>query len=32
VHINRLRAKIDRGFDEQLIKTVRSVGYILRTR
>jgi two-component system OmpR family response regulator/two-component system copper resistance phosphate regulon response regulator CusR len=32
VHINRLRAKIDRGFDERLIHTVRGIGYALRTR
>ncbi len=32
VHINRLRAKIDRGFDERLIYTVRGIGYALRTR
>ncbi len=27
VHISRLRAKIDKGFKKQLIKTVRGVGY-----
>lgn len=32
VHINRLRAKVDRGFDERLIYTVRGIGYALRTR
>lgn len=32
VHINRLRAKVDRGFDERLIHTVRGIGYALRTR
>ena len=32
VHINRLRAKIDRGFDERLIHTVRGIGYVLKTR
>ncbi len=26
-HISRLRAKIDRGFDKELIKTVRGAGY-----
>jgi len=31
VHINRLRAKIDRGFDERLIHTVRGIGYAFRT-
>lgn len=30
VHINRLRNKIDRGFDEPLIHTLRGVGYVLR--
>jgi two-component system, OmpR family, response regulator len=30
VHINRLRGKIDRGFDEPLIQTVRGRGYVLR--
>jgi two-component system, OmpR family, response regulator len=30
VHINRLRGKMDRGFDESLIQTVRGRGYILR--
>jgi two-component system OmpR family response regulator len=30
VHINRLRAKVDRGFDERLIHTVRGLGYALR--
>jgi two-component system copper resistance phosphate regulon response regulator CusR len=29
VHINSLRNKIDRGFDEPLIQTVRGVGYML---
>lgn len=32
VHINRLRVKIDRGFDERLIHTVRGIGYAFRTR
>lgn len=32
VHINRLRAKVDRGFDKRLIHTVRGIGYALRTR
>jgi len=30
VHINRLRGKIDRGYDEPLIQTVRGRGYVLR--
>jgi two-component system OmpR family response regulator/two-component system copper resistance phosphate regulon response regulator CusR len=30
VHINRLRGKVDRGFDESLIQTVRGRGYSLR--
>jgi len=29
VHISRLRAKIDRGFDKPLLHTVRGVGYRL---
>jgi two-component system, OmpR family, response regulator len=31
VHINRLRGKIDRGFSESLIHTVRGRGYLLRS-
>ena len=30
VHINRLRGKIDRGFDAPLIHTIRGCGYALR--
>jgi two-component system OmpR family response regulator/two-component system copper resistance phosphate regulon response regulator CusR len=30
VHINRLRGKVDRGFPEPLIHTVRGRGYVLR--
>jgi two-component system OmpR family response regulator len=30
VHISRLRQKVDRGFDSQLIHTVRGAGYSLR--
>lgn len=30
VHINRLRNKTDRGFEEPLIHTVRGRGYVLR--
>lgn len=29
-HVSRLRAKIDRGFDADLIHTVRGSGYVLR--
>ena len=32
VHINRLRGKVDRGFSESLIQTVRGRGYVLRAR
>jgi two-component system OmpR family response regulator len=30
VHISRLRAKIDKGFDETLLQTVRGAGYMIR--
>ena len=30
VHVSRLRRKIDKGFDNPLIHTVRGVGYCLR--
>ena len=30
VHINRLRKKVDSGFDAPLIHTIRGVGYVLR--
>lgn len=30
VHISRLRSKIDKGFDEQILHTVRGAGYTLR--
>lgn len=30
VHINRLRKKVDTGFDAPLIHTIRGVGYVLR--
>lgn len=30
VHISRLRAKIDRGFDDSLLHTVRGAGYCMR--
>ena len=29
VHISRLRGKIDKGFDTQLLETVRGAGYRL---
>ena len=29
-HMSRLRAKVDRGFDRELIHTVRGVGYVVR--
>ena len=30
VHINRLRGKIDKGFEDPLIQTVRGRGYVLK--
>jgi two-component system OmpR family response regulator len=30
VHVSRLRAKIDKGFDRPLLHTVRGAGYMLR--
>jgi len=30
VHISRLRGKIDKNFDSQMLNTVRGAGYILR--
>ncbi len=30
VYINKLRVKVDHGFDKQLIHTVRGVGYIIK--
>jgi two-component system, OmpR family, response regulator len=30
VHVSRLRAKIDKGFDPPLLHTVRGAGYLLR--
>ena len=30
VHITRLRSKMDRGFSEQLLHTVRGRGYVLK--
>jgi two-component system OmpR family response regulator len=32
VHISRLRAKIDKGFDAALLHTVRGAGYMIRAR
>jgi two-component system OmpR family response regulator len=32
VHISRLRAKIDKGFDQLLLHTVRGAGYMIRDR
>jgi two-component system OmpR family response regulator len=32
VHINRLRKKIDHGFESRLIHTVKGAGYILEIR
>jgi two-component system OmpR family response regulator len=29
-HMSRLRAKVDRGFDQELIQTVRGAGYCIR--
>ena len=30
VYINKLRNKIDKGFEKQLLNTVRGVGYVIR--
>ena len=30
VHISRLRAKIDKGFEAPLLHTVRGAGYMIR--
>lgn len=32
VHMSRLRAKVDRGFDWPMLRTVKGVGYTLRSR
>ena len=32
VHMNRLRAKIDKDFSTKLIHTVRGVGYVIKTQ
>ncbi len=29
-HMSRLRSKVDKGFDQELIETVRGSGYLLR--
>ena len=31
-HISRLRAKIDKGFETELLKTIRGAGYSLRVQ
>lgn len=30
VYINKLRNKIDKGFDNQLLQTVRGIGYVIK--
>ncbi|HVG51209.1 MAG TPA: winged helix-turn-helix domain-containing protein, partial [Xanthobacteraceae bacterium] len=30
VHMSRLRSKIDKGFPQQLLHTVRGAGYVVR--
>ena len=30
VHVSRLRAKVDKGFDRPLLETVRGAGYVIR--
>ena len=30
VHISRLRSKIDKGFSQPLLQTVRGAGYVIR--
>jgi two-component system, OmpR family, response regulator len=32
VHVSRLRSKIDKGFSEPLLQTVRGAGYMIRAR
>ena len=32
VHVSRLRSKIDKGFDEPMLQTVRGAGYMIRAR
>lgn len=31
-HVSRLRAKVDKGFDQELIHTLRGVGYVLEAQ
>jgi two-component system OmpR family response regulator len=30
VHVSRLRAKVDKGFERPLIHTIRGAGYMVR--
>jgi two-component system OmpR family response regulator len=32
VHVSRLRAALERGFDRPLLHTVRGAGYVIRDR
>ena len=32
VHVSRLRTKIDKGFDEPMLQTIRGAGYMIRGR
>ena len=32
VHVSRLRGKIDKGFEEPILQTIRGAGYMLRDR
>ena len=32
VHINKLRSKIDKGFDSRLIHTIKGVGYVVKVK
>jgi two-component system, OmpR family, response regulator len=32
VHVSRLRGKIDKGFDDPILQTVRGAGYMIRAR
>jgi two-component system OmpR family response regulator len=32
VHVSRLRGKIEKGFDEPILQTVRGAGYMIRAR
>ncbi|BBO91711.1 heavy metal response regulator transcription factor [Desulfosarcina ovata] len=31
VHINRLRAKVDKGFGKKMLRTIRGMGYVIET-